>query len=290
MIAPKYIDLKEHYEELISHMEIKPDWQARVDSMARRIIAGKSRYKALGDSLENHVPWQFIGVIHALEADLNWSTHLHNGDSLNARTRHVPAGRPVGGEPPFTWEESARDALIQKSFEKISEWPLSRCAFELERYNGWGYKFKGVPSPYLWSGSNNYSHGKYVSDGVYDPNHVSRQIGAMVILMRILALDVSSEKISEGSRKVTLLRRIKSTLTALFGSYFSLDYFGAIPEYVQKFTALGLSKQAWIAIGLGVIGWITFSVIEQMQVQDYAKGNYTPSKKPENELHEDLTI
>jgi len=42
-----------------------------------------------------------------------------------------------------------------------------------------------VKSPYLWSFSNHYLKGKYVADGKWDPNAVSQQAGAMVILRRL---------------------------------------------------------------------------------------------------------
>ena len=48
----------------------------------------------------------------------------------------------------------------------------------------------GVPSPYLWSGTNVYTRGKFVRDGVYDPNAVSAQIGAVALLKRMAALGI----------------------------------------------------------------------------------------------------
>jgi lysozyme family protein len=42
------------------------------------------------------IPWYVVAVIHNMEAGQNLRTHLHNGDSLTARTVHVPAGRPPG--------------------------------------------------------------------------------------------------------------------------------------------------------------------------------------------------
>ncbi len=44
-------------------------------------------------------------------------------------------------------------------------------------------------SPYLWSGSNHYRRGKYRSDGEWDPDLVSRQIGSAVLLRRLAELD-----------------------------------------------------------------------------------------------------
>ena len=59
----------------------------------------------------------------------------------------------------------------------------------LERYNGLGYASRGRPSPYIWSGTNQYVSGKYVRDGVYDPDAVDSQLGCAGLLMTMMALD-----------------------------------------------------------------------------------------------------
>ena len=96
-------------------------------------------------------PWYVVGVIHALESSLNFGRHLHNGDPLTARTVQVPAGRPKTGQPPFTWEASASDALRYQGFDKWKDWSIPGTLFKLEGYNGFGYRdhHADVPSPYL---------------------------------------------------------------------------------------------------------------------------------------------
>ena len=200
-------------------MEIKPSWLGRADAQTRRIIANKKRYQKVSAILQkrhnNYIPWQFIGVIHMMESNCNFGTHLHNGDSLQARTRQVPAGRPRTGSPPFTWEESAVDALVMKKFDEEDKWTMEKICYNLERYNGWGYVNRGIPSPYLWSGSNIYTRGKYVRDGVFDANEVSQQVGALVLLKRILALDVEAKEVVESSTKLSWLQSIRAWLVLL---------------------------------------------------------------------------
>ena len=58
-------------------------------------------------------------------------------------------------------------------------------AYLLEGFNGYGYHRKGVPSPYLWGGSNQYVRGKYVADHVFDSMHVDQQMGCLPILKLI---------------------------------------------------------------------------------------------------------
>ena len=58
--------------------------------------------------------------------------------------------------------------------------------YQLERYNGFGYRKRGLVTPYLWSFSNLYIKGKFVADGHFDPNAVSKQCGAALMLKAVL--------------------------------------------------------------------------------------------------------
>ena len=177
--------LQKEYEDLYSRMEIRLDKLSVVESNVNKILQFKARYKAVGDPL--HIPWYFIGIIHSMESGQSFSRHLHNGDPLTARTKQVPSGRPKTGNPPFTWEESAADALKYHDLNQVGEWTLTRILYELERYNGWGYRLyhQHVYSPYLWSFSNQYIKGKYIADGTWSETAASLQIGAVVLLRRL---------------------------------------------------------------------------------------------------------
>lgn len=155
-----------------------------VKSNAEKVNRGKAIYQSL--QAKTNIPWYFIGILHLRESDCDFHTHLHNGDSLNARTHNVPAGRPLKGKPPFDFEDSAVDALQYEKFTKITDWSIERMAYCFEQYNGWGYRNKGVSSAYVWAGSNQYSKGKYIRDGVFDRNVVDTQIGCMPVLKYIL--------------------------------------------------------------------------------------------------------
>ena len=122
-----------------------------------------------------------------MEASLNFNRHLHNGDPLTARTTHVPKGRPVAGDPPFTWEVSASDALQLEGLDKVKNWTMPGILFQIEKYNGFGYRTRHpeVLTPYLWSFSNQYRKGKFTADGKFDPEATSQQCGAAVILRRM---------------------------------------------------------------------------------------------------------
>ena len=177
--------LRREYTGLFNTCSIRPDRAQAVEAIVARLNANAQRYRKVGGSLG--IPWFVVGVIHNMEASLDFSRHLHNGDPLTRRTCQVPAGRPRDGHPPFTWEASACDALSLKGLGAHTDWSLAGTLYQLERYNGWGYRLyhPHVPSPYLWSFANHYTSGKYVADGTWSETAVSRQCGAAAVLRRM---------------------------------------------------------------------------------------------------------
>jgi lysozyme family protein len=176
--------LRTEYENLFNTSIIRPEKLAEIESYINGLVAHSSRYQSVGDPLG--IPWHFIAVIHNMEASQRFTKHLHNGDPLNNRTVHEPPGRPKG-TPPFTWEESATDALTMRGLGKVTDWSLAGTLYQLEGYNGWGYRLyhQHVLSSYLWSYSNHYRSGKYVADGTWSDTAVSQQCGAAVLLRRM---------------------------------------------------------------------------------------------------------
>jgi lysozyme family protein len=181
-MADIFADLKDEYTALWSQMAIRPERMAELRHSAGKLVDNQPRYQAIETA--SGVPWFVIALIHDLEASRRFDEHLHNGDPLTARTVNVPAGRPPNGNPPFTWEQSAADALVFDKMTGIAPWTIERVAFELERYNGFGYRdfHPQVKSPYLWSFTNIYTCGKYTADNVWSDTAVSGQCGAMALL------------------------------------------------------------------------------------------------------------
>jgi lysozyme family protein len=177
--------LRADYERCFDACRIRPERLSDVDALAGRIAAARSRYEAVERMLG--VPWYVVGVVHCMECGLDFTRHLHNGDPLTARTVRVPAGRPALGSPPFAWEDSATDALRLRGLDRWSDWSVGGALYQLEGYNGWGYRLyhPRVGTPYLWSFSNQYTSGKYVADGRWSADTMSKQCGAAVLLRRM---------------------------------------------------------------------------------------------------------
>jgi lysozyme family protein len=140
-------------------------------------------------SAKTGVPWWWIATAHQMESGGSFTRHLHNGDPLTARTVQVPKGRPKTGKPPFSWTDSAIDALTMSPHEldKVERWGIARALYELERYNGFGYFAHQINSPYLWSYTTLYEKGKYVADGKWSASAVSKQCGAAAIIKAMVA-------------------------------------------------------------------------------------------------------
>ena len=176
--------LQSEYQRLFDTCEIKTDKYPETDGLVAKMLAGQSRYQQV--AAITSVPWYVISLIHCMEGSLKFSTHLHNGDPLTARTVQVPAGLPKTGSPPFTWEFSAQDALHHDGMDVWTDWSIPGILYKLEGFNGYAYHRLGINSPYLWSYSNQYTKGKFVKDGVYSATAVSKQCGAAVLLRRMI--------------------------------------------------------------------------------------------------------
>lgn len=188
--------LKGEYEKLYSEAVIQKTFQAQVKKFVARANAHFSKYDAVGSIIG--CPWFFIAAVHMRESSTNVTTCLHNGDPLPGPTTHVPIGRG----PFATWEEAAVDALKLRRINEVRDWSLGRLFFELEAYNGFGYRIgrgrQTTPtntSPYIFSGTQFYEKGKYASDGIFDAELVDAQVGCMAFIkgLELSGINISAE-------------------------------------------------------------------------------------------------
>jgi lysozyme family protein len=160
-------------------------------AQAASIIANQERYESV--AIVANAPWWWVGCVHWMEASGSFRCHLHNGDPLNARTVQVPAGRPLGGDPPFTWEDSATDALSMRNFTPDTDWSIDGALNQAERYNGEGYHNRGIRSPYLWWGTSLQQTGRFTSDHGFDPNARSNEPGVAAMMKALEAAGLTLE-------------------------------------------------------------------------------------------------
>lgn len=288
--AHTYDAYRDGYERLLATVQVRPSWRPNINSLISKIWVHKDRYMEIEN--QTGVPWRFIAVIHSLECGLSFNCHLHNGDPLTKRTRLVPRGHPKA--PPangqyYTWEESAVDALKLKNLHQLTDWSDARVAYELERYNGFGYRQFRINSPYLWSGSNHYSRGKYVADGVWNSQAVSQQTGAMLLY---LALSEKPDEVSGETGKAPVLPReevteLKKTSKGFWAIDKARDFFrwGAggigslgLLEYLGYIRDFLTSWQGMVSIGLILFAiWVLIEYSHYRKRLDVAEGRYVPS-------------
>ena len=178
--------------------------------IARKLTRHKAQY--LSVEARTGVPWFVIAALHNRESDADFATYLGNGEPLDRKTTLVPKGRG-----PFdSWEAGAVDALALDGLDQVKTWSPERACFEIEKFNGFGYRKRGVRSPYLWSFSNHYARGKYVADGRFSPTHVDEQCGAIPILKVLMELDASA-RFKTNNSPVTKPVTITTILGGIFG-------------------------------------------------------------------------
>jgi lysozyme family protein len=170
------------YNKLWKAAQLKASEANQAELFANKIIAAEARYKAV--QARTGVPWFFIGALHMRESSNSFAGVLHNGDRIigtGGLTVRVPAGRG----PFSTWEDSAVDALKLKDMQRVQVWSAARMLYQAEVFNGLGYTYKGINSPYVWGGTNHEQLGKYVSDGNFSPTAEDTQLGVAAVLIRL---------------------------------------------------------------------------------------------------------
>lgn len=175
------------YEYLYQESVIDSKWNDQISNAVNTITRNQVMYEMV--SAKTGVPFQVVAAIHFMECGLDFMKCIHNGQRWNEVTTKAPEGRG-----PFkSWWESTIDALTFQGMSNRQHWFIGNTLFWLELYNGLGYRkpvILGNASPYIYSGTQFYSSGKFVEkigeDGHYhsffDPNVVSQQPGCIALL------------------------------------------------------------------------------------------------------------
>ena len=173
--------------EKLKNATLNKSGEALVLSTCKAIVKNKLRYEAIAKSVG--CPWWLVGVIHFRESSLSFAGVLHNGEKIigtGKKTTLVPAGRG----PFSSFEASAVDALESHGAKGATDWTLSQCLEFIERYNGLGYRKRGINSPYVWGLTSQYKSGRYVADGKFDPKSVDKRPGCAALLLGFQKLKV----------------------------------------------------------------------------------------------------
>src|SRR5580693_8707378 len=196
-----------------SQMHVKADGLAAFHSTAQRLSlpANKARYQGVTDRIQDliaagekglvAVPWWFVAIISEREygGPPHWDKQLGQGDPLNQKSRDVPANMGPYLDHPGditpghdAWTRCGVDVLVNSApfAAKWKLWTIGGVLTLFEEYNGLGYAARGIPSAYVWSGTDQYVAGKFVRDGVFNAKKVDVQEGCAPILA-MMAIDKS---------------------------------------------------------------------------------------------------
>ena len=193
--------IKEDHEQNLPKLKIM---DSKMDQIKRFIDIAKQnqrRYEIVAD--RTGIPWELIAALHYRESGMKFNTYLHNGQKLGKPTTMVPRGVMFGeGE----WELAAIHALggnlsvdelrgnqPKKHFQNIrtslgidkDTQELSKLFAFAESYNGLGYRGKGVPTPYVYSGTNMYTTGHFYADNKFSPDRSDRSVGVAALVIAL---------------------------------------------------------------------------------------------------------
>lgn len=173
------------YKALLSTMRVLRPQQ--VDVAARKIQALVPTIYA-PEQEATHVPAVLVGALDYREDDNNLRCGLGQGDPYNRISTHVPRNKG-----PFSSKSEADIFYIRYDHldDNSAPWSWPYACWKGEAWNGFGPRNHGIHTGYLWGGTNHYVKGKYVADGVWDPNYVDTQLGIIPVMMRLVALDPS---------------------------------------------------------------------------------------------------
>ena len=174
----------------------KARYQGVTDRMAEMVEAGRNIHAT---------PWWFIAIVSEREygGPPHWDKQLGQGDPLHATSHNEPKGRGPFFDHPGdvtpghdAWTRCALDALIDcpPHASNWFDWSIGGVMTLFEEYNGLGYAARGIASPYVWSGTDQYDSGKFVRDHVFDPRRVDVQEGCAPLLNVMIQVDGSIAK------------------------------------------------------------------------------------------------
>jgi lysozyme family protein len=181
-----FVTLQPEYDRLLSSVRVtRPQVVSRGVDEIERVLASYEQTAA-----DNGVPAGWIGPTDCRESDCNPRCGIGQGDPWNEKSVHVPRG-----EGPFASKAEADKFYLHYDHVDVlptgvTVWSLALGCWKWEGWNGWGPRNHGRLSGYLWACTDAYDTpaygghgvaGKYVADGVWDPNKLDPQPGAVAL-------------------------------------------------------------------------------------------------------------
>lgn len=220
-------------------MKVKPSFWPAAQKFAKRALSHKAEYVAISETIKNqtgkYVPWWFIPLVHERECTRgvdNWNCNIAQGDPFNQKSKHVPYNGPF-----HSFREAAIDALVHQAPFAASNtnWSGGGTMTIGEAYNGKKYANAGRPSPYVWSGTDQYKIGKVLKDHGPIEEVVDTQLGIAISLKAMMELDSTILVDGDHPNQASTPRKAETSVIAgggttgaatikILGSYYVLSW------------------------------------------------------------------
>lgn len=185
--------LKANYVALAAHATIVPAREHELSVACERLIKDKEIYRRVENVTE--VPAAALMALAEREMQGNLHCYFGNGQRLTMRTTIVPIGRGPFPDTPDGFVKGCLDAIhldgLDQVVRKYGRWTLPLFCYESESWNGWGYRARGIPSPYVFGATTVQRPGKFPRDHVFDPNMIDPQLGTLAIVEELIKQDPS---------------------------------------------------------------------------------------------------
>lgn len=181
--------LAAEYASLLPAMRVTQGRESQLENRAHAILNLAEHHKNEWADVvgKTGVPKLWGIASFERESSCDYSRSPAQGDRWDRRSVNVPRG--LGPYP--NWGASAVAAYKIDHLDEVKVWPWVRGSYEGELFNGFGPRNHGRHTGYLWSWSNIYTGGKYVSDGVWNPSAFDEQCGMIPMMVAMLRLDPS---------------------------------------------------------------------------------------------------
>jgi lysozyme family protein len=184
-----YETLKLENAALLSGAHILPAIRPTALAVGKRLLTSRTRYEEIQTLTTVLVVPD--ACIHERECSGDFRCALCNGEKIIG-TSHKTTLVPRGYGPWATFEAGAQTAFHIDGLDKVAAqsegWTQERAVYEWEAFNGFGPRAHGKHTGYNWAGTNIYNGGKYVSDGVWNPNAYDTQLGCVAVMLAIAEL------------------------------------------------------------------------------------------------------
>lgn len=181
-----YATLAPDYNSALARMQITR--VTAVEATAERLVGFIDAGKYDAGCKATGVPIAWAAASFERESSSNFTTNPAQGWPLGTKSKWVPYNGPFTGAT--AWTDAQIAAYQIDGLDKVgaANWTWARDSYEGEAFNGWGYRERGIFSPYLGAGTNLYTRGKYVADGKFDPNAIDSQLGILPVMVQIIRL------------------------------------------------------------------------------------------------------